>query len=104
MALVECRECKKEISDQAKTCPSCGAKQGKSAWPAILIFLGVMFVLVLIFGATHKDDGRSLERDAIDLCWKEQERKSLTAGEAQFIAGACEKMEDDFRTKYRVNP
>lgn len=24
MALIECPECKKEISDTAKTCPNCG--------------------------------------------------------------------------------
>jgi len=26
MALIKCSECDREISDQAKTCPGCGAK------------------------------------------------------------------------------
>lgn len=43
-------------------------------------------------------------RDAIDLCWKEQSRKSLDPGSARFVAGACELMEDQFRQKYGVNP
>ncbi len=30
MALIECKECKKEISDEAKICPNCGAKTEKS--------------------------------------------------------------------------
>lgn len=34
MALIKCSECGKEISDQATSCPSCGAPTTKSALPA----------------------------------------------------------------------
>ena len=34
MALIQCSECKKEISDQATSCPNCGApiKAKKQYW------------------------------------------------------------------------
>ncbi len=34
MALVYCRECGKQVSDQAPTCPNCGAPQGVAALAA----------------------------------------------------------------------
>jgi ribosomal protein L40E len=41
MALVHCRDCGKKVSDSAKTCPHCGAKQlsfrKKKDWPTALI-------------------------------------------------------------------
>ena len=43
MALVECRECKNEISKSAKTCPRCGAKPrrtSKFTWLVLIIFVG----------------------------------------------------------------
>lgn len=30
--MIECRECKKEISSTAKSCPSCGAKVPRVKW------------------------------------------------------------------------
>ncbi len=42
MALIECFECKNQISDQAKTCPHCGAKTKKKH--------PVVIVLVLLAG------------------------------------------------------
>ncbi|EEF63328.1 hypothetical protein Cflav_PD5963 [Pedosphaera parvula Ellin514] len=35
MALIQCRECKKQISDLATACPSCGAPQIPSAPPVV---------------------------------------------------------------------
>ena len=62
-----------------------------------------LFVVMMIIGA-NADPEKQKQRDAIALCWKEQERKSLTPGAARSIAGVCEKMENDFRAKWRVNP
>ncbi|ECN0101371.1 hypothetical protein [Kluyvera intermedia] len=45
MAMVKCKECKKEISSKAKTCPHCGVKNpGVKASDA---FGGFIFLLVL---------------------------------------------------------
>ena len=45
MALIKCEECKKEISDDAKVCPQCGAKPSKKT--SILTWIiGVIFLVV----------------------------------------------------------
>jgi len=47
MALVECKECKEQISDTAKACPKCGAKVPRTKWwlwrpiGAVVAFLAV---------------------------------------------------------------
>lgn len=74
----------------------------------VLLWLGGGVVAFLIFGAavgnSPEAKARMAAQDAISLCWKEQERKSLTPGTQRFIAGACEKMEADYRVKYGRNP
>lgn len=64
----------------------------------------VLLVLVLGLGAIFGDKDKSKARDSIDFCWNEQARKSLSAGEAQFVAATCERMEDDFFRKYGHKP
>jgi hypothetical protein len=45
MALINCKECKREISNKAKACPHCGAKVSRSVWlPAILGFFALGIV------------------------------------------------------------
>lgn len=41
MALVQCKECKKEISDQVTNCPHCGAKLKSNYNKTALICTGV---------------------------------------------------------------
>lgn len=66
------------------------------------------FALVMIVGscAANTPDGkeRSNSRLAIELCWKEQSRKSLDPSAARFAASACEKMESDYRNRWGTNP
>ena len=45
MALIKCKECKKEISSDAKQCPGCGYKKKETSW------LFIAFVIFLILGA-----------------------------------------------------
>jgi hypothetical protein len=47
MALVSCKECGKQISSSARTCPSCGKRQGSH--PIAVLFLSAVGVLVLLF-------------------------------------------------------
>jgi len=47
---------------------------------------------------------KASKRDAIDYCWSTHEKKSNSDAEKRFIAGACEKMEADFKSKYGVSP
>lgn len=69
-----------------------------------LIVIGVAVVLFLGVGVIFGDKDKQRARDAIDLCWKEQSRKSLSPGEARFVASTCELMEGDFRKKYGHAP
>jgi len=45
MALHPCKECKKEISSEAKVCPHCGKKQGTSVGVGLLTAIGVLVLL-----------------------------------------------------------
>lgn len=47
MALVRCRECGREVSSAAKTCPGCGVKSpAPTNWKGALTLLGIMFLIV----------------------------------------------------------
>lgn len=75
---------------------------------AVLIGIGILIVIFFAIGFsesnTPEGKERSRQRAAIDLCWKDQQRRSNDPGTARFIAGACEKMEADFKAKWGVNP
>ncbi|WP_025121751.1 MULTISPECIES: zinc-ribbon domain-containing protein [unclassified Serratia (in: enterobacteria)] len=71
MALVDCKECGREISDKAKYCPHCGVKLQqpvgnlKGCLGVILVFGGIFicfFVLLGIFGSG------SSSREPLELC------------------------------------
>ena len=77
MSLTNCRECGKEISDEAKTCPICGARLKKSNWlvwvlATPFIVLALMFLIGAILPKSHLDeqDKRAAKRLAYDLCVK----------------------------------
>jgi len=59
MGLVTCRECKKQISSSAKTCPQCGAKQRRTSWVT-------WSILVLIVWATIQGVWSSMEKRKAD--------------------------------------
>lgn len=48
MAIVNCKECKKEISSEAKTCPHCGFKVKGSF--GCLSVIGAGFIFLLLIG------------------------------------------------------
>ena len=65
----------------------------------------VLFVLYSLSAPqSPESQAKSQARSAISLCWDEQKRKSATPAEQRFIAGACERMERDFREQFKVNP
>lgn len=68
------------------------------------ISIAVLVVLFLAFGAIFGDKEKAKARGVIDLCWQEQGRKSLSTSEAQFVAGTCERMEEDFLRRYGHKP
>lgn len=80
-------------------------ESGPKLWLWIPLGLVAAF---LLFGAikSNTPEGRAKAdaRQAIELCWQQQGRKSHDGGTARFIAGACEGMESDFVRKYGVKP
>jgi len=112
MALITCRECQKEVSDQAPRCPHCGApvegRPKKGSAMKVVAILGVVVVGFLTFGAVvgGSPEGQAMTKDrrAIDYCWEEQKRKSLDPSAQRFVAGACEMMEEKFRKTYGRSP
>lgn len=60
MALVKCKECKKEISSKVKKCPHCGAKRGLSGFSLFLIILAGLIVLGNVAG------NDAVKRSAVD--------------------------------------
>lgn len=83
MALIECAECKRQISDQARTCPGCGAviaarptaQQGKKRlvrWA--LIGVGVAIVLIAVMGIVGEQlpDSDATIAAAAERTWSQQ--------------------------------
>lgn len=109
MALIACAECGGQLSTQAEACPHCGAKTPKPRRSKVPLILLISLPLIFLTWAltrtpTPDESVRLRESEAIALCWKEQERKSNSPGEARFIAGACEKMEVEFKMKHGRAP
>lgn len=124
MALVKCKECSREVSDQAAACVGCGAPIPKNPGPAaympppeargmglgakLAIVAGAIVVAFFGFGAvmsnTPEGQTRIKARDAIAFCWEEQGRKSLDAASQRLAAGACEGMENAYEQKFGRRP
>lgn len=47
MALITCKECGKQVSDSAKTCPGCGAAVPKKTSRVALVFAGLVLILMV---------------------------------------------------------
>lgn len=68
MSLIECSECKKEISDKAHKCPNCGAptptiepRQQKKWYEKTSVTLAITAILIIIsFGFIHVITGSNL--------------------------------------------
>lgn len=64
MALVKCKECKAEISDQAKSCPQCGAKAPRKMSTGVKVVLGL--VAIGVIGAAMSDRPAPKEKTAAE--------------------------------------
>lgn len=55
MAIIQCKECGKDISDQAKACPHCGAKPAApSGCAAVFLTAVVLFIVFSLIPGTPK--------------------------------------------------
>jgi hypothetical protein len=67
MALTPCRECKKEISNQATSCPNCGAKLKPSAFTRVLKVGGIIFAVLVLITAFWSITTPEYEKEAINI-------------------------------------
>lgn len=71
MALVKCKECGKDISEQAASCPNCGAPNGaqKKKTGGLLKWIFIIFVVLIILaviGSVIKKDDHSNEPTSVE--------------------------------------
>ena len=65
----------------------------------------LVFAAVAIYQSSKPEfKEQMLRKDAIELCWQEQGRKSLTPAAGRTMAGTCEYMEAEYRKQYGVDP
>ena len=87
MALINCYECNKEISDQAKSCPHCGAvpikpRADTSAGVAVLVVFTISMILIFSFANMNS---------------KSSSNKSSTPSNSQVIVFAKESVRKQLR-------
>lgn len=121
MALVNCFECRQPISDQAKTCVHCGARNAKYVAPdrPVLRVLGwgVLSVVVLGFAllaygcqvaSTPEGQERIAERRAIETCEQAVTRAKddpRTSRETYaLLYDGCERMKAEYRQRWQREP
>lgn len=69
MALIECRECHKEISSEASACPSCGARRGSHPVAKIFLFtVAAVFVIFIVAAAAGSGGSSGASYTKIELC------------------------------------
>ncbi|HEU0283269.1 MAG TPA: hypothetical protein VFQ99_05755 [Gallionella sp.] len=61
MALINCKECGKEVSTEATACPHCGAKPPKKSSGLMILFIIVGSVIALVLIISGSPGGRSGE-------------------------------------------
>lgn len=99
MALFPCSQCKREISDEAKTCPNCGAKVRPLKKPMsgtmklLLVFLGIGFVTIVAIQSKTQEESRIAEQKraaSVTPEQRENERAAKALRDAQLqVAGAA---------------
>lgn len=68
MALVPCKECKAQISSDAKTCPQCGKSQSMGCATLVFLVLGALFLVGLITSSgTGRYEAQNTDRPSAAL-------------------------------------
>ena len=85
MALINCHECKREVSTEAKTCPSCGAKVRLPKKPvsptmkAFFVLLGVgVFASVAIESNRKEETTKASEQRLASMTHEQRESEKTT--------------------------
>jgi len=100
MALVACKECKQQVSSDAKTCPHCGKKikagVGRGCLLVLLAFM-VMVILIIIFAPD------SSQNSAVSPAITDSTGRPVPAGvtnDAELLIARCGQPSSDDSTAY----
>lgn len=88
MALVKCRECGREISSDAKSCPNCGAKPKNKAATGCAGVLA-LFVFIIVIAAFFGGDQKSAVTDneaASIMCGEFIKKRLRDPDSAEFVS------------------
>nr|CUV23522.1 conserved protein of unknown function [Ralstonia solanacearum]CUV35873.1 conserved protein of unknown function [Ralstonia solanacearum] len=111
--LVQCGECGREVSDRAVACPACGnpaAREGRSGMPFVwklALVVGVLFAFGFLLGIAGNNALNSPKRRdelAIEKCRETERDALLDLGARRFARAACDRMVDEFRSRYGAEP
>lgn len=131
MAMVKCRECGRDISDQAASCPGCGAplyrapvsvaagnSTGRQLALAVVLlgFLAILFLGLMAFLGRSSNGSPGVgsvstqqhEREVVEYCREDYAKKKddprLDRNALSIVYAACEKLENDYRAKWGRDP
>jgi endogenous inhibitor of DNA gyrase (YacG/DUF329 family) len=111
VAIINCSECGKDVSDTATNCPHCGArvkKPGMGWFAKLALFVVGAFALVMVLGTCASSDPeiQSMRKDrrVIEACVDDMNDPLRSAQHREAARYMCERLRDDFRRKYRREP
>jgi hypothetical protein len=89
MALIECKECKKEVSSEAKTCPNCGfdlqketnKKKSNIGCIVAIVLIGIIFLIIQLSPSSNESN-KAMEAFIVSQDFVSSELK--TPSEAEY--------------------
>ncbi len=110
MALKNCRECGKEVSSKASTCPHCGYKLKKKlgcfSWIAIIFIIVVIITIIEVMTrSTSSDRDYTSERTAYNLSkdYAKQNLKSPSTASYPGLFESKDHVKDLGNGRYQIN-
>lgn len=103
MALIECKECAKQISDSADKCPNCGKKQNSGGFWKLLLAMVAIFFLVSILSqcmdSSRKERAEKADKAYLDSLTPEQRLVELQTREKLMALEARQNKEKEEQKK-----
>lgn len=80
MALINCKECKQEISSKADKCPHCGIKLKKGGFGCGTMIIIVIIILIAfyIIGSNSESGGVIMSKQTYSQSWRSPKGKELS--------------------------
>jgi hypothetical protein len=88
MALVKCRECKREISSKAHKCPNCGAKPKNTVAIGCVGVMGLLVFIIIIASIFGSDPKTAVTENesASFMCGEFIKRRLRDPDSAEFVS------------------